>query len=116
MDKGNKGLLTMIGEGAVFEGTAKVPHSFRIDGTFKGKLEIGEALFIGNTGVVEADIEAKSVIIGGKVKGNLMVEERIELESGSSLYGDLKTKDLVINDGAVFHGNSSMEKSKKANV
>ena len=112
MDKGNKGLLTMVGEGAVFEGTATVPHSIRIDGTFIGKLDISGTLVIGNNGVVEADVTAKSVIIGGKVKGNMVVEERVELEAHACLLGDLHTKDLVINDGAMFHGNCSMEKNK----
>ncbi len=112
MDKGIKGLLTMIGDGAVFEGTLSVPHSIRIDGKFKGLLETGELLTVGPNGIVEADIKAKSVIIGGWVKGNLTIKDRVELENNSSLIGDLHTRDLVINDGAAFHGNCSMEKIK----
>ncbi|NLG17010.1 MAG: polymer-forming cytoskeletal protein [Fibrobacter sp.] len=110
MDKGNKGLYTIIGEGTVFEGTINVPHSLRIDGSFKGKIETTEVITIGNNGIVEADIIAKSAIIGGKVIGNLSVKDRVELEANSSLRGDLKTRDLVINEGAVFHGNCSMPK------
>lgn len=112
MDKGNKGLYTIIGEGTIFEGTINVPHSIRIDGSFKGKIETTEVITVGNTGIVEADIIAKSAIIGGKVVGNLSVEDRVELEANSSLVGDLKTKDLIINEGAVFHGNCCMEKGK----
>ena len=112
MEKGNKGLYTIDGEGTVFEGKITVPHSIRIDGSFKGNIETSEVLTVGNTGFVEADIIAKSAIIGGKVTGNLSVEDRVELEANSSLHGDLKTKDLIINEGAVFHGNCSMEKYK----
>jgi len=110
MEKGSKGLYTIIGEGTVFEGSINVPHSVRIDGFFKGKIETTEVITIGNTGIVEADIIAKSAIIGGKVTGNLTIEDRVELETYSSLIGDLKTRDLIINEGAVFHGNCSMEK------
>lgn len=112
MEKSHKGLYTIFGEGTIFEGTVTIPHSVRIDGSFKGKIETSEILTIGHGGIVEADIVAKSAIIGGKVIGNITVDDRVELEANASLIGDLKTKDLVINEGAVFHGNCSMDKVK----
>ena len=112
MEKGNKGLYTILGEGTHFDGTIIVPHSLRIDGTFRGKIETSEVLTIGNTGVIEADIIAKSAIIGGRVTGNLTVQDRVVMEANSSLIGDLNTKDLIINEGALFHGNCTMEKTK----
>lgn len=116
MEKNHKGLYTIFGEGTVFEGSVTVPHSIRIDGSFKGKIETNEVITIGHGGVVEADITAKSAIIGGKVIGNIIVEDRVELEANASLIGDLKTKDLVISEGAVFHGNCTMEKVKGDSV
>lgn len=112
----NKGLYTMIGEGTTFEGKITVPHSIRIDGTMKGKMETTETLTVGNTGVIEADIVAKSAIIAGRVVGNLSVEDRVELEAQASLVGDLKTRDLIINEGATFHGNCSMDNGKSVKV
>lgn len=116
MDKSQKGLYTILGEGTVCEGTLTVPHSVRIDGSFKGKIETNEVITIGQNGVVEADIIAKSAIIGGKVIGNVIVDDRVELESKSSLIGDLKARDLIINEGAIFHGNCSMERVKGDSV
>lgn len=116
MEKSHKGLYTIFGEGTNFEGTVTIPHSVRIDGSFKGKIETSEILTIGHGGIVEADIIAKSAIIGGKVIGNITVEDRVELEANASLIGDLRTKDLVINEGAVFHGNCSMDKIKGDSV
>lgn len=114
MEKNAKGLLTMIGDGSVFEGTIMVPHSIRIDGVFRGKsIEAAEVLTIGNTGAVEAEtISAKSAVIWGKVVGNLTVEDRIELEANASLIGNIKTRDLIINEGAVFQGNCFMQNTK----
>ncbi|MBN1128073.1 MAG: polymer-forming cytoskeletal protein [Chitinispirillaceae bacterium] len=109
--KAEKGFNTLIGEGASFEGTVTVPHGIRIDGVFKGKIEASEMLTIGNAGVVEADIKAKSIVIGGKVSGNILAAERIELESRASFIGDLQTKDLVVNEGALFHGKSQMKEN-----
>lgn len=113
MDKKNeKGFLTMIGPGSMVEGTIVVPHSIRIDGTFKGKIETAEAVTIGNKAQVEADIKAQSAVIGGTVTGNIFAEERVELEPQATLVGDLKTRDLVINEGAVFHGKCSMKEQQ----
>ncbi len=116
MDKSHKGLFTMIGEGTMFEGTIVVPHSIRIDGTVKGNIETSEVLTVGATGVIEADVKAKSAIIGGKIQGKVIVEDRIELEQNAVLIGDVRTRDIVINEGAVFHGNCSMENCKAEKV
>ncbi len=109
--KNEKGFLTMIGEGTAFEGTITVPHSLRIDGNFKGRIDTAEMLTIGKNARVEADIRSKSAIIGGRVTGNIVAEERVELEAEASLIGDLQTRDLVISEGAVFHGKCSMREA-----
>ncbi|MBD3317465.1 MAG: polymer-forming cytoskeletal protein [Chitinivibrionales bacterium] len=109
MDKvSSKGHFSIFGEGTHFEGTVNAPHSIRIEGSFKGKIQTTEDLSVGASGHIEAEIHAKNAIIGGKVVGNITVENRIELEANSSLIGDLKARDLIINEGAVFHGNCSM--------
>lgn len=110
--KADKGFYTILAPESVFEGTLRVPHSIRIDGIFKGKIETSAMLTIGNEGQVEADIIAKSAIIGGKVMGNIIADERVELEASSTLVGDLRTRDLVINEGAVFHGKCAMKESQ----
>ena len=104
----DKGFYTMIGEDAVFEGTISVPHGMRIDGTFKGKIETMGMLTIGTTGIVEADIKTGSLILGGKLTGNIVAEERVELESSASHNGNLQTRELIINQGACFNGSCSM--------
>jgi cytoskeletal protein CcmA (bactofilin family) len=116
MEKTSKGLYTILGEATVFVGTITAPHSIRIDGTVKGKIETTEALTIGAAGIVEADIRAKSAIIGGKVTGNLVVDDRVELEAKASLIGDIRTRDLIINEGAMFHGNCSMNNASSVKV
>jgi len=114
MDKsGNgKGLLNIIGSGSVFEGTINVPHSIRIDGTFKGRLQTAESLTVGDAGHMEAEIKAQNAFIFGKVTGNMYIEDRVELHVSAVVIGDLHAKELVVNEGAVFHGNCSMQKAK----
>jgi cytoskeletal protein CcmA (bactofilin family) len=106
--EGVKGLHSFLGDGTVLEGSMKIPHDIRIDGTFKGKLETTETLTVGENGVIEADVIAKSAIVSGKIIGNVSVQDRVELDANAVLKGDLKTRDLVISEGATFQGNCMM--------
>ncbi|MFP4520511.1 MAG: polymer-forming cytoskeletal protein [Fibrobacterota bacterium] len=102
-------LLTMIGAGAKFDGSIEADHDIRIDGFVKGSVKSSGELTIGSEGCVQADVEVKSAKISGEVNGNLHVSEMVELEEKASLVGDIKTKNLIINEGAVFHGNCKMQ-------
>ena len=109
MDKHAKGLYSILGEGTICEGTLTVPHNLHIDGKFKGVIQVAELVTIGPSADVEADIKATSAIIGGTIKGNVHVSKRLELEEKAVLFGNLKARELVINEGAMFHGNCSMK-------
>ena len=55
----------------------------------------------------------KNAIIGGQLFGNITAENKIELQSGSHVEGDIKTKRLVIDEGVFFEGNCSMGGPRK---
>jgi len=116
MDKNGKGLLNIIGAGSVFEGTINVPHSIRIDGAFKGRLQTAESITVGETGAVEAEIRAQNAFIFGKVLGNMYIDERVELHSSAVAVGDLHAKELVVKEGAIYHGHCSMQKGHQVAV
>jgi len=97
---------TIIGKGSVMEGVFRIDSSVRIDGTVKGELSSSDAVIVGTSGQVEVSLlKAKNIVIGGKVVGNLEIEERTHLQARSMLHGDLKTRVLIIEEGAVFKGN-----------
>ena len=79
-----------------------------MEGEFDGTIRTPEQLVVGKTGVVKGDMHVKNAIIGGKVTGNITAENKIELQSGSHLEGDIKTRRLVIDEGVFFEGNCSM--------
>jgi len=101
-------LSTILGPDADFEGRLTVKQSMRIDGKVKGELTSSETITIGSGGSVEGDITAKDVILGGRVIGKLSASGKTVLERSSRLTGDLKTTRLVVEEGAVFNGNSDM--------
>ncbi len=106
--EGDKSLNTIIGRGTLVEGKVHVQNSLRVDGTVKGDIKVTETVTVGKTGVVEASIQAKNAILGGKVIGPVNIQERAELENGSSLTGDLVSRQLIISEGAFFQGKSTM--------
>ncbi len=107
-DMNGKGLNTIIGKGSTFEGELNVMNSLRVEGIVRGKIRCSEVLTVGREGMIEAEINVKSAILSGKVVGNVAAAERVELDSGSSLHGDIVTRQLVINEGAFFHGHCQM--------
>lgn len=90
-------------------GDIRFKDSFRIDGKFKGKILSGSSLIIGETGEVEADIEAGSISINGRVKGTLNATELIEIFSQGRIIGKMVTPKLIIEEGAFFQGSCQME-------
>ena len=102
------GQTSIIAQGCKFDGKVVVNGTLRIEGEFKGDIGTPESLVIGKTGVVHANCNVKNAIIGGQLFGNIIAENKIELQSGSHVEGDIKTKRLVIDEGVFFEGNCSM--------
>jgi cytoskeletal protein CcmA (bactofilin family) len=99
---------SILAQGCRFEGKVQAAGTFRIEGEFQGDVGTPESLIIGKTGVVNGSIKVKNAIIGGQLYGDITAENKIELQSGSHVEGDIKTKRLVIDEGVFFEGNCSM--------
>ena len=104
--------LNFIGIGTYLEGAIEAKGSMRIDGRVKGSVKAGDTLTIGAKGEISGEVRARMAIVGGKVEGDVFIEEKLVLEANSVLVGNLKAKKLVIDDGAVFQGKSDMGATK----
>lgn len=101
-------LNSILGKGCKFKGTVEVEGTLRIDCEFEGVVNCPDTLVVGKTGVVKADINVKNAVIGGKVIGNINATNKIELQSGSHIEGDIQTHRLVIDEGVFFEGSCKM--------
>jgi cytoskeletal protein CcmA (bactofilin family) len=99
---------SILGKGCKFTGTIEVEGTLRIDSEFDGVVNCPETLVVGKTGVVKAEINVKNAVIGGKVVGNITATNKIELQSGSHIEGDINTHRLVIDEGVFFEGSCKM--------
>ena len=109
---GDARTTSILAQGCTFKGEVQIQGIFRVEGEFDGTVRTPEQLVVGKTGVVRGDIQVKNAIIGGRVIGNITAETKIELQSGSHVEGDIRTRRLVIDEGVYFEGNCSMGDKK----
>jgi cytoskeletal protein CcmA (bactofilin family) len=105
---GQGSLNSIIGQGCKVKGDIEIKGTIRIDGEFEGKIDAPDTLIIGKSGVIKANANVKNAIIGGKLVGNISASNKIELQTGSHVEGDITTARLVIDEGVFFEGNCRM--------
>src|SRR5262245_23348094 len=100
-------IVGFIGEGTTFTGDLVLKGGARIDGKVVGRITAPELLVIGPNGDIQAEeLQATRVVVCGTLKGNLMVEERLEIQPGGHVSGRvvMVKEGLVIAPGAIFEG------------
>lgn len=100
--------VTIISSGVVIEGKVSSKSNVRVDGTIKGDIIAQGNLTVGEHGSIQGQLTGDIISIGGKVEGTVNAKEKLVLESKSTLKGDLVTKILVVEAGAIFEGKSTM--------
>ena len=109
MSKNAPASMTFISEGTQITGEISVEHDLRVEGSIKGSVSVGNALVVGPTGRIEGDVKARSATLAGHTTGNIHTQEKLVLEAKSVLMGDLQTRELVIQEGAIFQGKCAMD-------
>jgi cytoskeletal protein CcmA (bactofilin family) len=100
---------TIIGHGLTIEGEITSEDEVMVSGTVRGRLSSEGAITIDAGAVVEADVSAGSLSVGGSIIGNVAASDRVDLLTGGRLVGDVKTARITIQDGASFKGNVDMD-------
>jgi cytoskeletal protein CcmA (bactofilin family) len=103
--------MTILGRGADLDGTLVSAESIRIDGQAKGMIAARGDVILSSESHVEADIQAKNVVMGGTLKGNITALTKTELAEGGRVEGKIRSRVLVVQEGAVFSGQSDTRMS-----
>jgi cytoskeletal protein CcmA (bactofilin family) len=104
-------------EDVEFQGKISFTTKTEIHGKFQGEIQAEGPLVIGPTAVIKANIQASApVLIEGKVKGNVKSSEKVELRNNAHLLGDVNAPKFILQEGAVFVGNSTMSGSKSSDA
>lgn len=99
---------TCLGVETVFKGGISFDTSLCITGRYEGTVESSGFLVVAENAEVKADINVRSVVVGGVVHGNIQAADRLEILSTGRVYGNVKTARLKIADGVLFDGKCDM--------
>ncbi|MDY6935165.1 MAG: polymer-forming cytoskeletal protein [Spirochaetota bacterium] len=106
----------VIGENSYFAGAFHINGSLRIDGRFEGKYLQAEQLYIGPDGKIKTNINAISVIVEGLVIGNINASNRVLLMPTARILGDIKTPELIIQNGVILEGRCTISNDLKSSA
>lgn len=107
-----KGAVAHIGKSVLIKGELSGSEDLYIDGQVEGTIELREHnLTVGPNGRVNANVNAKEIIVQGSVKGNIRAADRVEIRKSGSLVGDVVATRVMIEDGAYFKGSIDIQKT-----
>lgn len=111
MDTPKTAEFALIGKSVIIKGELSGSEDLYVDGQVEGTIELqGNSLIIGPSGHVRANINAKGVVVQGKLEGNIRASERAELRKSAVAVGDIVTQRVAIEDGAYFKGKVDIQK------
>ena len=100
-----------IGRSVIIKGELSGSEDLYVDGRVEGTIELqGNRLIIGPNGQVRANVNAKGVVVEGKLDGNIRASERAELKKSAVAVGDIVTQRVSIEDGAYFKGKVDVQR------
>ena len=101
--------INLVANGTSVTGDIASDSGIRIDGKLKGKMNIKGKVVIGNPGQVNGDIVCKQIEVSGLVNGNIHAAELVSLKATAKINGEIITRKLAIEPGAVFTGSCRMD-------
>src|SRR5271154_5506423 len=103
-----------IGRTLVIKGEVSGSEALYIDGRIEGKITMPESrVTIGRNGKVDASIQAREVVVMGKVTGNIECSDRVDIRSEGSVHGDISTSRISVEDGASLKGGIQVRSEAK---
>jgi len=100
-----------IGKSLTIKGEITGSEMLYIDGHVEGSVSLpGNRVVIGRNGNVAANINAREVVVLGKVNGNINATDRVDIRNEGSLTGDVVAQRISIEDGAYFKGGIDIRK------
>ncbi len=93
-------------------GTLKFAGEMTFDGKLDGEINSEGALNLGDNAVVRGNLNVNSVVVRGKVNGNITAREKIDIKAKAELFGDIRAPKLTIEEGVTFVGKSEVNPNK----
>ncbi len=101
-------IVGFIGGNTICSGELTFQGTFRIDGRLEGKVRSQGTLIVGEEGVIKGEVQIGTLILNGKIFGNVTAATRAALLGQAVLQGDLSTPQILMEEGVQFNGRCQM--------
>ena len=110
----NNSSKNILNSDVEIKGTLKFSGELTFEGKLEGEVQTEGLLNVGDSAVINGNVNAQSVIVRGKVNGNLTAKEKVDLKAKAEIFGDIKAAKLVIEEGVTFVGKTEVNPNKVA--
>ena len=104
----------MLDSDVEIKGNLKFSGELTFDGKLDGEINTDGVLNLGDSAVVNGNINAQTVVVRGKITGNINAKEKIEIKAKAELFGDIRATKLVVEEGVTFVGKTEVNPNKVA--
>lgn len=107
--RGDPNSLTIIAIGATIVGDIASDGVVKIEGIVQGTVRAGTQLLVAPGALIRGDVFATEVVAGGEIHGGVNADQRVEIQAGATVHGDIRTQRIHIADGGRVNGQIAME-------
>jgi cytoskeletal protein CcmA (bactofilin family) len=94
------------------KGNLKFAGELTLEGKLEGEIQSEGTLLLGDSAVVNGNINVGTVVVRGKINGNITARDKIDIKARTELFGDIRAAKLVIEEGVTFVGKSEVNPNK----
>ncbi|MFN7116395.1 MAG: polymer-forming cytoskeletal protein [Saprospiraceae bacterium] len=94
----------VVAKGTKIEGNFRSPENIRMDGTIVGEVRCDKKLVMGEDSLVDGKVFAQDAVVMGTLRGDINVTETLHLQGTAKIQGNINTKYLIVDEGAIFNG------------
>jgi cytoskeletal protein CcmA (bactofilin family) len=105
--KRSEKLESFVGENSHFTGNVETKGTIRIDGLFEGNVQ-ADWVVLGEKATVRGNVIARGIVVGGKIEGNLLAREVVDVKAKGVISGDIEAGKFLVVEGGALNGRVSM--------
>lgn len=106
------GAKNVLSSDVEIKGNLKFTGELTFEGKIDGEVHTEGTLNLGDTAVVNGNINAQSVVVRGKINGNITAKEKIDIKTKAELFGDIRAAKLSVEEGVTFVGKAEVNPNK----
>jgi len=106
------GSKNVLNSDVEIKGDLRFAGEMTFDGKIEGEIRGDGLLNLGESSVVNGNVDTQSAVLRGKINGNVVTKDKLEIKGKSELFGDIRAPKLTIEEGVTFVGKAEINPNK----